>query len=541
MNRGMVRREELVIVISRRFRSAGQSVGVSGVWLLFLAMIVGCDSRSSPPPVPVISTNVVTAIASPDDEALLRKLCTQCHLFADPELLAKSDWGATVQRMAQMPNYGRTLPKRISPRAITEWFEQRAPESLSVLDFGGIPVEPAFGTASPLTIDRSTKNAPFISQVRFVTLPETGERKLLACDMRNGWLLEADCKAELRKMRVFSDQVPHPARLEIVDLDGDGVTDFLVANLGTFLVMDHILGSVDWLRRMESGWERVVLADNLGRVADVKPFDADGDGDLDIAVAEFGWLKSGRVLLLENTTRKSQRMRTPQFTTRLLDPRHGAEQIEIADLNADGRPDIVALLAQEHEALVVYLNRGDGEFQAQELFRAPHPVWGYSGFQLLDFDGDRDLDALMTNGDMMDDPSFKPYHGVTWLENVGELKFVSHILGEVPGCHRAEAVDLDGDGDLDVVACALAPRMAEDQARKQNVAPPPALVWFEQTTAGQFQFHVWERGPGRYPTMSIGDADGDGKPDVALGIGLWDWPAGDAATVESFRIWRRPN
>ena len=118
----------MTIVISRPFPTVGRS---AGAWLLCLAVAVGCNSPTSTPVVPAAS-NVITAISSADDEVLLRKLCTQCHLFAKPDLLPKSEWGASVRSMAQMPNYGRTIPKRISLRAIRSCFAHH-------IRFGGFP------------------------------------------------------------------------------------------------------------------------------------------------------------------------------------------------------------------------------------------------------------------------------------------------------------------------------------------------------------------------------------------------------------------
>lgn len=498
----------------------------------------GCGSpASSPrPTVATPSAGTLTAISTPDDEALLKKLCLQCHQFSEPDTLAKSDWDHAINRMVSLPAYGRVIaPKRIDVNAIVRWFRERAPDSLPLTDRASDSEQ-----APPLrrvTLQSPHSNeAPFVSQLKLLTSP-SGERRLLTCDMRNGWICESTTFGHESPFRVLSKQVPHPCRLASIDLSGLGGSEFLVANLGSFPAMDHNLGSVDWLRPQAGGWERQVLAGNLGRVADLKPFDFDGDGDLDIAVAEFGWRTTGHVLLLENKTRKSTKKAEPQFAQRTLDERHGAVQLEIGDVDGNGRPDVIALLAQEHEVLVAYLNQPDGSFLPRELFRAPHPVWGYSGFQWLDLDGDQDFDVLLTNGDMMDGPTLKPYHSVTWLENVGELKFEPHTLAELPGAHRAEAADLDGDGDLDIVACTLLPEGVEQLAVQQNRSLPPALVWLEQTSPGHFEFHVWQRGPGHYPTLTTGDFDGDGKTDVGLGIALWEKPQADEAKPGYIELW----
>jgi hypothetical protein len=221
----------------------------------------------------------------------------------------------------------------------------------------------------------------------------------------------------------------------------------------------------------------------------------------------------GGLLLLENRGPKGG---APQFVKRDLDPRAGAIHVPVTDLDGDGRPDIVALFAQHYESVELLRGDGKGGFAAAApLFAGPHPAWGSSGLELVDFDKDGDLDLLVTNGDMLDDFLVKPYHGLRWLENKGGLKFEERPLTNLPGAHRALARDLDGDGDLDVVACAYVQFRGETGPPRSR-PDLASLVWLEQVEKGRFIRHTLETG-GHHVTLDAADYDADGDLDLAVG------------------------
>jgi hypothetical protein len=325
-------------------------------------------------------------------------------------------------------------------------------------------------------------------------------------------------------------RLPVPAHAEVVDLDGDGHLDVIVACLGSFYPTDSRTGSVVWLRGSADGtFTAIPLLEDVGRVADVQAADFNGDGKLDLVVAVFGWRKSGEVLYLENRTKDWSK---PAFVPHVVDQRHGAIHVPVCDLNGDGKPDFVALISQEHETIVAFLNEGGGRFRKETIYTAPHPAFGSSGIQLVDLNGDGRLDVLYTNGDSMDSDYLKPYHGVHWLENRGTFPFVPHTLTTMPGVMRAVAADLDGDGLLDVVAVSWLPRHVFPQRAKLGL---DAVILLRQTAPGQFARYWLENGSCDHSTCAVGDLMGDGRLHLVMGNFYFRDPPPQAAAIT---IWR---
>jgi hypothetical protein len=311
--------------------------------------------------------------------------------------------------------------------------------------------------------------------------------------------------------------VPHPCHTEVVDLDGDGVKDILVANLGSMEPQDHTNGSVVWLRGQRGGgFTAIPLLKGVGRVADVQAADFRGIGRLDLVVAEFGWLQTGRILYLENETTDWS---NPVFKLRELDERHGAIHVPVADIDGDGRPDFVALLSQEHESIIAFLNKGGGEFRKETILVAPHPAYGSSGIQLVDLNGDGRLDVLYSNGDTMDPPYLlKPYHGIQWLENQGRFPFLHHPIAPMYGVHRAVAADFRGNGKLDIMAVSYLPPDRFPQRKQQDL---DAVIYLEQTSPGQYARHSLETVDCDHATCAVGDIFGSGRIDLVTGDFLY--------------------
>jgi hypothetical protein len=245
------------------------------------------------------------------------------------------------------------------------------------------------------------------------------------------------------------------------------------------------------------------LIDGIARVADARAGDLDGDGDLDLAVAGFGY-DDGETSWLENKGGWT-------FEQHVLQRLSGPINAIIADVNQDRRPDIVALVSQEWEEIWAFVNEGGGRFSPTMLWGSTNPDFGSSWMSVADLDRDGDVDLLYSNGDAFDyaPANSRPWQGVHWLENQGGLRFVLHRMADLAGASSPNAVDLDGDTDLDVVVVSA--------NNDWDNPASPSLVWLENNGRMQFTLHAIGGSPTHLITVTTGDLDGDGKPDLVTG------------------------
>lgn len=478
--------------------------------------VVACTSPDSDPAgrSPATTGAPPSAPSVAMDETQLFLLCGTCHALPPADVLPKSRWPYVVQYMNRVIiEYELGPPGRpLTPteeQAVIDHYVAHAPEALpdlrpvattSPLRFEGA----FFGDAS----DPSRDGTPFIANVTTADLDRNGTTDVVICDARGGrvtWTRSEDGFSE----RTLAD-LEAPGRAAVVDADGDGDLDIAVAVLGATEPTDEPVGSAVLLRN--GGDQRFTvetLHSGVGRVADLRPGDFDGDGDVDFVMAVFGGWTTGHLSWLENTG--------TGYEERRLYDKNGTIDAIPTDLDGDGDLDIVALVSQGHEEIVAFVNQGgdgpDPAFAPHLLWAAPHPIWGSAGMELVDLDQDGDTDILFTNGDALDiDAAPKPYHGVQWLENLGApdgLTYAYHDLLRLYGAYRATAVDLDGDDDLDVVVTSLYNKW-DEQGRY-------SLGWLRHTEPGTFAFHPIAVQPSHLVTAIAEDLDGDGRPDILAG------------------------
>lgn len=489
------------------------------------------DAVAQQKPTSAQSATAREEASSADLETQARVVCgTACHTFPPPDILPREAWRDAFARMHFIRENrepppgppkdafrGVELPPDMEQ--VLPYYIARAPERLAAPEPWPAPSRsPVRFTRSSLTLP-DTPGGPGVSNVQLVDIDGDKRLDVLGTDMRANVVFTGLPVGGDGTLSVVAD-IPHPAHVSVADLDKDGRNDLLVADLGVFFPSNEKRGAAVWLRALEDGTYVAHWLDGWGRVADVRMGDFNGDGRNDLLVAAFGWRKNGEVTVVEN--RPAKDAQPDSFRPHVIDSRTGAIHAIPADLNRDGHMDFVTLLAQEHETVLAYINKGtkDFTFEQHVMYKTPHPNWGSSGISLVDLDKDGDLDVLYTHGDTFDDWYVKPYHGIQWLENRGTYPYTAHTLAQMPGVHRARAADIDGDGDLDIVACAL---VAGGSDVDENTLP--AVVWLEQTKPGVFVRHTIAMGFPRHATLDVGDVDGDGDIDIVTGHFSVDKPA----------------
>ncbi len=483
---------------------------IGGLILFGVGVVV--FSKDRPAPAESFEVTVPRLPAEASSEQVHQLCGTSCHAYPPAASFPKFAWRKEVKQGYEFFRDSKLQLDYPSLESVVQYYEKRAPEEFpsheEPVTLGSIPVDfRRLGFQLPEPFQHSA-----IANVNLVHLFDKKKLDILVCDVQYGRVLVLSPYLSPPSWKTIGN-VLAPAHAEVVDLDGDGIPDVIVASLGSFSPTDDLVGGVVWFRgRPDGTFTPITLLKGVGRVADVQAADFNGDGKLDLVVGVFGWRNTGEILYLENQTNDWEH---PQFASHVVDERHGTIHVPVCDLNKDGRPDFVALISQEHETIVAFLNEGNGRFRKEVIYAAPHPAYGSSGIQVVDLNGDGNLDVLYTNGDTLDPPYLlKPYHGVQWLENRGSFPFIHHPVAAMYGVMRAVAADFRGHGQKDIVAVSYLPEEVFPQRRQMKL---DSILYLEQTKTGKFSAHGLEQIRCDYLTAAAGDLYGDGRIHLVTG------------------------
>lgn len=366
----------------------------------------------------------------------------------------------------------------------------------------------------PSPIGSAFTDPPLISHLQAGDLDSDGLPDVIVCDCRSNtvnWIRQFPSGTFTET--VLAGEMIAPAHVEINDFDNDGDNDLIVAVLGMLFPNNDKIGSVVILENNgKNVFTKHIVTEKIARVSDVRAGDLDGDGDKDLAVAQFGY-DDGETRWIEN-------LGGWNFRSHILQNLSGPINVILNDIDNDNDPDIISLVSQEWEEIYCYINNGKGKFLPKLLYGSSNQDFGSSGIYMSDVDQDGDEDILYTNGDAFDyiPPQGRPWHGVHWLENKGNLVFEFHRLNNFMGAYNARPYDIDNDGDLDLFA--VSAFNLWDRPESQS------FIWLENTGGMQFITHEIANNPSHLLTLELCDFNKDGLMDMVTG-GMHTYPPND--------------
>ena len=176
-------------------------------------------------------------------------------------------------------------------------------------------------------------------------------------------------------------------------------------------------------------------------------------------------------------------------------PYSNLRDLDIIDMDSDEDLDIVAVSA-DGDKVVLWVNEGNNLFVPRTIqsdFENPKAV------SAKDLNGDGYIDIVATSKGWFSDVIGE----VAWWENDGYQNFIRHDIDtDLEGAGDMKVVDLDRDGDLDIVVVTFRNR---------------PLVWYENDGNQQYTRRlIAELFQGAY-SLDVGDIDSDGDPDIIAG------------------------
>ncbi|MEZ6136853.1 MAG: VCBS repeat-containing protein [Pirellulaceae bacterium] len=466
-------------------------------------------------------------------EVRVSKFCGDCHRLPNPLSFNRDRWHFEVKRGYEF--YAKSGRQDLDVPPLNDtltFFRSRAPEKLEYPNSPEAPGPPPVKfTLENLTLENGIGILPEIASLKWVQLSPSERSVLLATDMRYGQVVAIDVARQDRQAPQLLAQLRNPGRVEVCDLDGDGINEILVADLASYMPSDHERSRLVMLRRTASSpsYEEVDLFSEMGRISDVRAAHLDQDGKLDLIIAEFGWRDVGRLLIAKNASTEDKL----HFDLRAIDDRPGAISLSTFDFAGSKSPDILALFSQEIESLHRYRTQND-RLVPSKIWGAEDLTFGCAELTVVDLNQDGLQDILFTNGDAFDNSYLSPWHGVQWLENKGGDNFEYHRITEMPGAYAAQAGDFDRDGKLDIVVCSRLPA----SLLPEQIPRIASVVFLRQTEVGQFARTTLEWDAPYYPSLAVGDFDENGWLDFAVAAGPFSAEPRQSSGDSSFmKVW----
>lgn len=228
----------------------------------------------------------------------------------------------------------------------------------------------------------------------------------------------------------------------LVDLDGDGKAQEILPNYGNS-------SEVAWFERSKPVSSGNWVRHSIGRVPGVKGLHGIGAGDVNgdkrpDVITAFGWFEAPA------DPRANNWAFHPEF--RLAIPTAQASPIYVQDVNGDGRPDIIYGSAHGY-GLFWLENKGNGRWDSHTI----DDSWSQAhAVTLVDLNQDGIPDIVTGKRYLAHDTDPGAYEplGLYWYRMAPGGRYIKHVIDygtHTGGGMQIPVVDIDGDGDLDII------------------------------------------------------------------------------------------